>query len=119
MVMKSGPTEMQDVSKYSTQIAYSDEDQGFIASVPELPGCSAFGETRAEALSEIVPAIEAWISAADAAGNPIPSPTSLDGELPSGKFLVRVPKTVHAQVTIAAQREGVSLNQYVLTVLAT
>lgn len=110
---------MHSVSKYSTRIAYSDEDQGFIATVPELPGCSAFGETAAESLTEIVPAIEAWISAAEAAGNPIPPPASLDAELPSGKFLVRVAKTVHAQLTVAAQREGVSLNQYVGTILAT
>lgn len=110
---------MHNVNKYSTRIAYSDEDQGFIATVPELPGCSAFGETAAEALTEIVSAIEAWISAAEAAGNPIPPPASLDAELPSGKFLVRVAKTVHAQLTVAAQREGLSLNQYVGTILAT
>ena len=110
---------MHEVGKYSTRISYSAEDQGFIATVPELPGCSAFGETAAEALNEIVPAIEAWISAAEAAGNPVPQPAPLDAELPSGKFLVRVAKTVHAQLTAAAQREGVSLNHYVATVLAT
>lgn len=80
---------MHEVSKYSTRIAYSAEDQGFIATVPELPGCSAFGETAAEALAEIVPAIEAWIAAAEAAGNPVPRPASLDVELPGGELLVR------------------------------
>ncbi|WP_128925611.1 type II toxin-antitoxin system HicB family antitoxin [Bradyrhizobium guangxiense] len=110
---------MADVAKYSTRIAYSAEDEGYIATVPELPGCSAFGATAAEALNEIGPAIKAWISAAEAAGNPVPPPASLDDELPSGKFLVRVAKTVHAQLSAAAQREGISLNQYVGTILAT
>jgi antitoxin HicB len=79
---------MHEVSKYSTRISYSAEDQGFIATVPELPGCSAFGVTAAEALAEIIPAIEAWIAAAEAAGNLVPRPVPLDVELPSGKFLL-------------------------------
>jgi antitoxin HicB len=117
--MRLGSTEMDDVTKYSTRISYSAEDQGYIAVVPELPGCSAFGEMAEEALCEIRPAIEAWISAAHAAGNPIPPPAALEDDLPSGKFLVRVAKTVHAQLVTAAQHEGVSLNQYVGTILAT
>jgi antitoxin HicB len=110
---------MRDVGKYSSHIFYSDEDQGFIATVPELPGCSAFGVTSEEALAELKPAIEAWISAAQEAGNPVPTPAALNTELPSGKFLVRVARTVHAQLTNAAHREGVSLNHYVSTLLAT
>lgn len=110
---------MENVARYSTRIAYSAEDEGYIATVPELPGCSAFGVTQAEALNEIGPAIEAWISAAEAAGNPVPPPAAIDDELPSGKFMVRVAKTIHAQLSSAAQREGVSLNQYVGTILAT
>ncbi|MBR0735780.1 type II toxin-antitoxin system HicB family antitoxin [Bradyrhizobium liaoningense] len=110
---------MADVAKYTTRIAYSAEDEGYIATVPELPGCSAFGATAAEALNEIGSAIEAWISATEAAGNPVPPPSQLEHELPSGKFLVRVAKTVHAQLTAAAQREGISLNQYVGTLLST
>ena len=110
---------MYDVAKYSTRISYSAEDEGYIATVPELPGCSAFGESAAEALGELTPAIEAWISAAQEAGNPIPAPAAIDEELPSGKFLVRIARTVHAQLSTAAQREGISLNQYVSTFLAT
>lgn len=110
---------MENVARYSTRIAYSAEDEGYIATVPELPGCSAFGVTQAEALNELGPAIEAWISAAEAAGNPVPPPAAMADELPSGKFMVRVAKTVHAQLSSAAQREGVSLNQYVGTILAT
>jgi len=60
---------------YSRTVFWNDEDEGYIAIVPDLPGCSAFGETEDEALSEVKDAIEAWIEAANAAGNPIPEPT--------------------------------------------
>ena len=46
---------------YTVEIHFSDEDEGYIATVSNLPGCSAFGKTRAEAAKEIEPAMEAWI----------------------------------------------------------
>ena len=49
---------------YGVEIRYSDEDEGYIATVSALPGCSAFGLTRIEAAEEIEDAIEAWIGAA-------------------------------------------------------
>lgn len=65
----------QDMSsKYSVEIFYSDEDDGYIARVPELPGCSAWGKTRIEAATEIDDAIDAWKTACMKAGNAIPAP---------------------------------------------
>jgi len=58
--------------RYPKQVFWSDEDQGFIAVAPDLAGCSAFGLSEAEAISELDDAIAAWIDAARAAGNPIP-----------------------------------------------
>ncbi len=60
--------------KYAIEIIYSEKAQGFIASVPELPGCSAFGETEEEALSEIKAAIEVWICYAEVEGRKVPTP---------------------------------------------
>jgi len=60
--------------KYTIEIFYSEEDEGYIAVVPELPGCSAFGETEEEALKEIKVAIELWIEAAKKEGREIPKP---------------------------------------------
>jgi predicted RNase H-like HicB family nuclease len=73
--------------RYPVNVFWSDEDEGFVATVSDLPGCSAFGETKFEAISEIEKAIEAWIEAANAAGNPIsePSRPTLDAS-PSGKL---------------------------------
>ena len=60
--------------KYRIEIFYSEEDEGFIATAPELPGCSAFGETPEEALREIRTAIELWLEAAGKEGRKIPEP---------------------------------------------
>ncbi|CVK33764.1 MAG: type II toxin-antitoxin system HicB family antitoxin [Methanoculleus bourgensis] len=49
---------------YSSWIVPSDEDEGFIAVAPELPGCSAFGETKEAALSEVNVAINLWLETA-------------------------------------------------------
>jgi len=62
------------MSHYLVEIAWSDEDAGFIATVPDLPGCSAWGRTRAEAAREIEDAQAAWIEACEASGEPVPQP---------------------------------------------
>lgn len=59
---------------YPFKVEWSEEDNGYIAIAPQLPGCSAFGSTRSEALDQLSYAIEAWIEAAKAAGNQIPQP---------------------------------------------
>lgn len=56
-------------------IFYSEEDKGYIADIPDLKYCSAFGETPIEALQELALAKQAWIESAKAEGNPIPLPT--------------------------------------------
>jgi len=58
--------------KYSIEIFYSEEDKGYIAVVPELPGCSAFGATEEEALKEVKIAMELWLETARKEGRKIP-----------------------------------------------
>ena len=60
--------------KYEVIIYWSEEDQAFIAEVPELPGCSADGKTYREALSNVEVVIEEWIETARDLGRPIPQP---------------------------------------------
>ena len=62
------------MSDYHMNIFYSDEDGGYIADVPDLESCSAFGKTPDEALAELERAKSAWIAAAREAGKPIPEP---------------------------------------------
>lgn len=59
---------------YHINIFYSDEDGGYIADIPDLQACSAFGKTPAEALKEVQLAKKAWIEAAKASKRKIPSP---------------------------------------------
>ena len=59
---------------YHINIFYSEEDGGFIADIPDLDACSAFGKTPEEALREVERAKAAWIEAAKEAGKPIPPP---------------------------------------------
>jgi len=62
------------MSDYHINIFYSDEDGGYIADIPDLEACSAFGKTPEEALAEVEQAKEAWLQAAREAGKPIPKP---------------------------------------------
>ena len=61
-------------SDYHINIFYSDEDGGYIADIPDLNACSAFGKTPEEALAQVKVAKEAWIAAAREAGKPVPPP---------------------------------------------
>jgi predicted RNase H-like HicB family nuclease len=60
---------------FHINIFYSDEDEGYIADIPDLKSCSAFGATPEEALHEVEIAKAAWLEAAREAGKPIPPPT--------------------------------------------
>lgn len=62
------------MSDYHINIFYSDEDGGYIADIPDLEYCSAFGETPEKALAELRLAKEAWLEAARQTGKPIPPP---------------------------------------------
>ena len=60
---------------YHINIFYSEEDGGYIADIPDLEACSAFGRTPAEALVEVQKARKAWLAAARKEGKPIPVPS--------------------------------------------
>jgi antitoxin HicB len=107
------------MTRYPLEIFWSEEDKGFIAEVRDLPGCSAWGATEEKAAREAQNAIAAWLEAAQAAGRKIPAPSVAEPVARySGKFIVRVPRTVHARLARRAKQEGVSLNQLVVSVLA-
>lgn len=60
--------------KYETIIHWSNEDDAFVAEVPELPGCMAHGDTQESALASVKEAVELWIETAREFGDPIPEP---------------------------------------------
>lgn len=67
--------------KYSMLISWSEEDQAYIVSVPELPGCMADGKTPEEAVKEAQTVIELWIESALEDGDEIPKPHLFSGEV--------------------------------------
>ena len=89
---------------------------GFLISFPDFAECISDGETVDEAIENGHDALKTTIAALKAKKFAVPSPNS--GGVASGKFVARVPKTVHAQLTTRARAEGVSLNALVLTFIA-
>ncbi len=63
-----------DYKHYSISVQWSDEDQVYIATVPELPGCKTHGKTYEEAIKQAQYAIEGWIDFAKELGRPVPPP---------------------------------------------
>ncbi len=59
---------------YHINIFYSEEDEGYIADIPDLKACSAFAETPDQALAEVLMAKEYWLAAAKERGKPVPPP---------------------------------------------
>ena len=89
---------------------------GWVVRVKELTGCVSQGETAEEALAMIQEAMEGWLEAALRRGFDIPEPRPEEDY--SGKFVVRVPRSLHRELVATADREGVSLNQYINVALA-
>jgi len=92
---------------------------GYIATVPELPGCMSDGETYEEALLNVKEAIKEWIDTAKARGQNIPEPIVYhDDEDYSGRLVIRIPKKLHKELSENAAEQSISLNQLILYYLS-
>jgi RNA polymerase sigma factor (sigma-70 family) len=89
---------------------------GWTAQVEELPGCTAHGESAEEAVESIDAAMRDWIADAVAHKRELPKPRSPSSH--SGRLLVRMPQSLHADLARAAELEEVSLNQFITSSLA-
>ena len=92
------------------------EGGGYLIEFPDLPGCMSDGETVEEAIENGRDALRCWVHAMQEAGRPIPHPTSATSY--SGKWQMRVPKTLHRRLAERARAEGVSLNTLAVTLIA-
>jgi predicted RNase H-like HicB family nuclease len=110
---------MSVLDRFSTTVFFDPESSGYIAVCDEIPGVSAFGVTRADALREFETVLEMAVEAYRAEGWPLPAPQRpSDPTLPSGEFRVRLPRYVHALLARRAEAEGVSQNTLVVALLA-
>lgn len=96
------------MTKYSSVVRWSDEDEVYIAVCPELGGISAFGDTPAEAIQEMEVAMELAIETYKDQGWPLPAPAVV--QIYSGQFRLRLPRSLHRAAAEYAEAEGVSLN---------
>ena len=99
---------------YHIIIRYVTDESGsyYFASVQEFEGCMSHGGTYAKAFENIQEAMEGWIETKIENNFPVPAP--FEENQYSGKFVLRLPKSLHARLAAEAEKEGVSLNQYAL-----
>lgn len=97
---------------YIVQRVKDESGEYFYARILELDGCQTTGETFEEAYENLKDAMKGWIETKIENGFDIPLPVG--NEKFSGKFIVRIPKSLHYKLSVEAEQEGVSLNQYAL-----
>jgi len=101
-------------TRFEVRSLAPEDGGGFIVTFPDLPGCTADGDTIIEAISNAMDAEESWLATAREFGDPIPPL----GQNYSGKWVQRVPKGIHARVAAMAAKEGVSINALVASFIA-
>lgn len=118
LTVKPTRKETGAVTRYPVTLrALSAEDGGgFLAEAPDLPGCMSDGESPEEALANVGDAIATWLAAAKELGHAIPKPGAVDDF--SGRWVQRVPRSLHMRLSERARREGVSLNTLVTSLIA-
>lgn len=110
--MKSAEDYIKLPYNYIIQPINDESGYYYYARVLELDGCQSTGETFEEAFENIKDAMKGWIKAKLEGGFEVPMPLGYDNF--SGKFVIRIPKSLHYKLTVEAKEEGVSLNQYAL-----
>ena len=103
-------------TEYPCVLSPLDESDGggWLVTYPDLPGCMSDGDTPEEAIRNGDDAVQSWLAVNIELDRPVPK-SSADV---SGKFLVRVPKSIHSRLITKAELEGVSMNAYVNSVLS-
>lgn len=107
--------------EYRIRLYPIDEEYGeieWVAEIPDLPGCIGSGDTEEEAIQMVKDAKIAWICHAIKENRNVPEPSKLFENDYSGKFTLRLPKSLHKELAIQAEEEGVSLNQLILYMIS-
>jgi antitoxin HicB len=109
---------MNELSQYPFEIRPLSEEEGggYLISFPDFSECISDGDTPEDAIRNGLDALQETIAALESMNLPIPEPGS--GGSYSGKFIQRMPKSLHARIAARAKQEGVSMNSLVNTFLA-
>ena len=103
---------------YKLEIIPDNEEGGFTAWYPELPGCITTADSLDEIIRNALDAKKAWIEAAVEEDLEIREPVKENPENYSGQFKLRIPKSLHMLLSVNARREGISMNQYCIYLLS-
>ncbi len=103
---------------YKVDIIPEASNEGYTAVIPELPGCVTSADTIQNLWIMLKEAKELWFEIAIEDGEYIPEPSPIDIEEYSGKFVARLPKSLHRQLALRSERENTSLNQLVVMILS-
>ena len=108
---------MDEQLKYPFEIRPLSEEEGggYLIAFPDLPGCISDGETIEDAIINGIDAANSWIETAKEFNDLIPGPGSSQA---SGRFVQRIPKSLHARLAARAKQEGVSMNALVTAIIA-
>lgn len=103
------------MDKYSLQLIWSNTENAYIATIPEIPQLTLTAATAAEAVSKLGSALSDYFQKRDGQGA-TPPPRLL--EVYSGQFRLRLPRVLHASLVREAEAEGISLNSYLIYLLS-
>lgn len=108
---------MDEQLKYPFEIRQLSEEEGggYLISFPDLPGCISDGDTIEETIENGIDAMNSWIETSKEFSDSIPEPGSSQA---SGRFVQRIPKSLHARLAARAKQEGVSMNSLVTAIIA-
>ena len=102
---------------YTMVVRWDEDDSIYVARIKEVDGCSGHGDTPQDAIAMLRDNFKDWIEICLESGTPLPLPEQ-QKDLPSGKWVQRVPRSLHKKLVELAESEGRSLNQLVTGVLA-
>ena len=109
-------TAIELMNRPYARMVLPDGEGTYFAEIIEFPGCFATGETSQEALSNLESVAVDWINTVIGQGQDIPEPMETAGY--SGKLVLRMPKSLHKRASLYADRDGASLNQFIVSCLA-
>lgn len=105
-------------NKYPIHIFWSEEDDCFVAIIPDFPNLSAFGETHEEAIYDAKQVLQMALESLERDGISPPQPNYYKIQEYSGQVRLRMPKSLHQELTSIAVDEGVSLNTHMVSLLS-
>jgi len=106
------------VNRSYRKVIRGNRKDGFLAEVPDLPGCAASGESEADALESLQNAMKAWFESALENNEPIPQPEQSAAHGYKGRILLRVPPALHHRLAAQSQQQDVPMNQWLTTLLS-